>query len=114
MDKEEAQAFVKDSLGMMSGGGDEFKFSEKEMEEFFLELDADGSGSVDKEEMYRFVKQVCGLPVDPIVKKSARALEKEHDDRKKTREEEERQFRLEASKATVENICPMTAKMQEI
>lgn len=72
MDKEEARRFVQDTLGMMSDDKDKVKIDDKQMEEFFKELDADNSGSVDKEEMFRFVKQVCGLPVEPIVLKSER------------------------------------------
>lgn len=92
--KEEAMLFVQDSLGAMSGDKEKYKYSQEDFDGFFKELDADGSGTVDKPEMFRFVKMVCGLPVDTIVQKTPRTLDREKKDRFNARQEEERKLRL--------------------
>ena len=71
------------------GGNKDLKFSKEDFDKFFTELDADGSGTVDKEEMFRFVRVVCGLPVEAIKIKTPRTLGKEKNEYFKRREEEE-------------------------
>ena len=91
LDKEEAMAFVKDSLTQMGGGKSTIEFSKADFDQFFKELDADGSGTVDKEEMFRFVRIVCGCPT----KADLEATKKKQTPRSMSKKEnEERAARL--------------------
>jgi Ca2+-binding EF-hand superfamily protein len=52
----------------------EFKFTQADYESFFKDLDKDGSGDVDKEEMFRFVRQVCGCPTKEDLEASKKVV----------------------------------------
>ena len=55
--KEETKKFVQDTLGNL-GSGDEF--SDEAFDEVFATFDKDNSGTVEKNEMVVFIKQLLG------------------------------------------------------
>ena len=58
LEKEEAMKFVRDSLGQMETGTTKYEYKESDFIAFFDELDKDHSGSIDKGEMFLFIKRV--------------------------------------------------------
>ena len=56
-DKAETKKFVQDTLGNL-GSGDEF--SDEAFDEVFATFDKDNSGTVEKNEMVVFIKQLLG------------------------------------------------------
>lgn len=65
MNKAECKKFIKDLLERL---GEESKISEEEFNELFKDFDEDGNGTVSKDEMALFIKQVKGE--EPLPPKS--------------------------------------------
>ena len=65
LDRGEATAFVMDSLTQMNSDKQEqYEFRPEDFEVFFRELDKDGSGTIEKEEMFVFIQRVINGEID--------------------------------------------------
>ena len=58
LDKDETKAFVRDTLSDMADGAG---FNDDDFDQCFREFDKDNSGTIEKQEMVQFIKQVAGL-----------------------------------------------------
>ena len=58
LDKEECQRFIMDTIKEM---GDDEQFTGEDFEACFKQVDTDGSGTIDQEEMLSFIKIVANI-----------------------------------------------------
>ena len=66
LDKDESKLFVQEMMSdLVAPSGEEI--DDASFEQIFAMLDTDGSGSIDKQEMFNYLRHVCKFNIDPNV-----------------------------------------------